>query len=204
MSTLRDEAHQHLLPLRASQDESRTIIELRESSQNTENDDEIRFETPFLNSALAWQTMPLYNAADAPLPLNTAEKQALIFRTVVFLLGTLLGSVTLLFIILWASLPPIREEDQAFVHLPRTFQDLKVFCQVIANYNQEHYYRVMLVWLSVFLLYACTFHLPTAFKHFLSQDQCIYAFWLVHYGVFRLHFPSCAYLSLQVPLFVTC
>ena len=84
MSTLRDEAHQHLLPLRASQDESRTIIELRESSQNTENDDEIRFETPFLNSALAWQTMPVYNAADAPLPLNTAEKQALIFRTVVF------------------------------------------------------------------------------------------------------------------------
>ena len=133
MSTLRGEAHQHLLPLRASQDESRTIIELQESSQNTENDDEIRFETPFLNSALAWQTMPLYNAADAPLPLNTAEKQALIFRTVVFLLGTLLGSVTLLFIILWASLPPIREEDQAFVHLPRTFQDLKVFCQVIAN-----------------------------------------------------------------------
>ena len=91
MSTLRGEAHQHLLPLRASQDESRTIIELQESSQNTENDDEIRFETPFLNSALAWQTMPLYNAADAPLPLNTAEKQALIFRTVVFLLGTLLG-----------------------------------------------------------------------------------------------------------------
>lgn len=204
MSMLHDEAQERLLPLRASQDDSRTVIELRDSSQHAEDDDEIRFETPFLNSALAWQTIPVYNAADAPLPLNTAEKQIIIFRTILFTLCTLFGSVALLLIVLWASLPPIREEDQALVHIPRSFQDLKALCQVIGNYNQEHYYRVMVVWLSVFLLYVYAFSLHTAFKHSLFQDQCIYAFWLVHCGVFLLPSPLCVYLSLQVPLFVTC
>lgn len=204
MSMLHDEAQQRMLPLRASQDELRTVIELRDCSKNTEEEDEIRFETPFLNSALAWQTMPVYNAADAPLPLSTAEKQIVIFRAIVLTLGILFGSVALLFFVLWASFPPIREEDLALVHMPRSFQDLKALSQVIGNYNQEHYYRVMVVWLSVFLLYAYTFHLHTVFKHSLFQDQCIYVFWLVHCGVFPLLCPLCVYLSLQVLLFVTC
>lgn len=152
MSAQHAEAWEHLPSHGKTSSPNRYEIELHNSSNNFMIDDEIRFETPFLNSSLQWQSMPAYNAGNAPLPPTREEKQRILFRTMVLTLGILFTSVMGVVTILWVSLPPMREEDRAYIHMPKSVHDLKELVKVLGHYSEEHYYRVMIVWLTVFLL----------------------------------------------------
>lgn len=121
-------------------------------------DDEIHLDTPFMASALAWQSLPTYHESHAPLPLPPVERRRLIVRTVLvamtlFALSAIFVGMVLLFV-----LPPMTAEERATMRLPRSFRQLQQLSQVLSKYNEEHMGAVMFVWVSVFLLYVRSAH----------------------------------------------
>lgn len=152
MTSLHADMHTRTPLTRGSMSDLRNSIELRDTEYSDEND-EIRFESPFLNTSLAWQSVPAHNASNAPLPLTKPEKQRLIIKTVLISVFVLVSSSVTLILILWVSLPPLREEDRAHLHAPRSLEDVKLLSTILGHYNEEHYSRVMIVWVTTFLLY---------------------------------------------------
>ena len=105
MTSLHADMHTRTPLTRGSMSDLRNSIELRDTEYSDEND-EIRFESPFLNTSLAWQSVPAHNASNAPLPLTKPEKQRLIIKTVLISVFVLVSSSVTLILILWVSLPP--------------------------------------------------------------------------------------------------
>ncbi|KOS15049.1 hypothetical protein Malapachy_1240 [Malassezia pachydermatis] len=140
---------------------SEDSVRLTVYNDDDEDDNEIRFDTPFLASSLAWQSVPSHNAADAPLPLSRAEMKRLILRTMTTTSLILMASMALLALILYLALPTFSEEEQAALRIPRSLEQLKSLLQIFGKYSQDHYYRVMLAWISVFL-FIQTFSIPGA------------------------------------------
>lgn len=152
MTSLHADMHTRTPLTRGSMGDFCNSIELRDTEYSDEND-EIRFESPFLNTSLAWQSVPAHNASNAPLPLTKPEKRRLIIKTVLISVLVLVSSSVTLILILWMSLPPLREEDRAHLHAPRSLEDVKLLSNILGHYNEEHYSRVMIVWITTFLLY---------------------------------------------------
>ena len=64
MTSLHADMHTRTPLTRGSMSDLRNSIELRDTEYSDEND-EIRFESPFLNTSLAWQSVCLLYTSDA-------------------------------------------------------------------------------------------------------------------------------------------
>ena len=64
------------------------------------------------------------------------------------------GAILTLVVTVRLALPVIAEEDRAALRIPRNFEQLKALNDALQHYSHTHFFRVMIAWTAIFLLYA--------------------------------------------------
>ncbi|PKI85286.1 hypothetical protein MVES1_000832 [Malassezia vespertilionis] len=122
-------------------------------------DDDIQLDTPFVTSSMAWQSVPSRNVHTAPISLSTAQRRKILLRTAVQFAVLFVGGTIVLSLALWLALPELDNGDREALRIPRSFEQLHTLNKVLKRYNEEHYTRVMLVFVCLYL-FLQTFSVP--------------------------------------------
>ncbi|KAK0533310.1 hypothetical protein OC835_003059 [Tilletia horrida] len=89
-------------------------------------------------------------APSDPVELSRWRRQVLL-RTGVRLFILFVVCTALLVGTLWIALPTIDEKDRPFLKIPKSLADLKALNTVLQHYKNEHYARVALCWIVVYM-----------------------------------------------------
>ncbi len=106
------------------------------------------------------------------------------------LLGRALLQLLILFVVclvglggtLWLALPVIAPEDKASFKIPRSFDDLKALNAVLQHYKTDHFARVLLCWVVVYM-FLQAFSIPGSMYMSILAGALFGVHWL---------YPSCA------------
>ncbi|WFD44501.1 hypothetical protein MPSI1_003169 [Malassezia psittaci] len=122
-------------------------------------DQEVAMSTPFLPSALAWQSIPSRSNNGSSLDPRSQNRFTLLCRAVgVWACLLSLGALMLLLIV-HSSLPVFEEQDRDALRIPRNFQQLKALNDVLQNYSHTYFFRVLIAWTAIDL-FLQTFSIP--------------------------------------------
>lgn len=83
--------------------------------------------------------------------LTTAQRKQLLLRALLQLLALFVVCLVGLGGTLWLALPVIAPEDKPNFKLPRSFDELKNLNTVLQHYKSEHFFRVLLCWVIVYM-----------------------------------------------------
>lgn len=119
---------------------------LRAFSSSPQDDDD---EDPW--SAIPRRTPSAAVGADDVVALPRAQRNQLLVRALVQLLALFVVCLIGLAGTLWLALPVISPEDKEHLKIPRSFDDLQQLNTVLQHYKSEHFARVLLCWVVVYM-----------------------------------------------------
>ena len=120
---------------------------------------ELRLDTPFLDTALEWQSVARYNDSSAPLPLPPRERNRLLIRHMLRLAVVFVGCTCCVILFVWLMLPELDPEDREKFRIPRSITELHALNKALADYTQDHYAQLITAWITLYL-YLQTFSIP--------------------------------------------
>ena len=103
-----------------------------------------------------WSAIPRPLPSSTTIPstipvLTTSQRKALLLRALLQLLALFFICLVGLGGTLWLALPVISPDDKPFFKIPRSFDDLKALNGVLQHYKSEHFTRVLLCWVVVYM-----------------------------------------------------
>ncbi|WFD00436.1 hypothetical protein MYAM1_003185 [Malassezia yamatoensis] len=112
-------------------------------------DQEVAMSTPFLPSALAWQSIPSRSSNGSSLNPRSPNRFYLLCRAIgVWACLLSLGALILLLIVR-SSLPVFEEQDRDALRIPRNFHQLQALNNVLQNYSHRYFFRVLIAWTAI-------------------------------------------------------
>lgn len=95
-------------------------------------------------------SLPLHSEGGDAISLRRHQRRVLL-RTGAQLFALFVVCALALFLTLCVALPEIDPADKALLKLPRNFEQLKALNAVLQRYKTEHYARVMLCWVVLYM-----------------------------------------------------
>lgn len=101
-----------------------------------------------------WSAIPRPISAASPegiVQLTRAQRKQLLLRALLQLIALFIVCLVGLGGTLYLALPVIDEADKANLKLPRNFNDLKNLNTTLQHYKSEHFQRVLLCWVIIYM-----------------------------------------------------
>ncbi|SPO48399.1 uncharacterized protein PSANT_06088 [Moesziomyces antarcticus] len=98
-----------------------------------------------------WSAIPPSSSTSSVSDLTRLQRRRLLGRALVQLVVLFVVCLVGLGGTLWLALPVIAPEDKASFKIPRSFDDLKALNAVLQHYKTDHFARVLLCWVVVYM-----------------------------------------------------